>query len=237
MKYSIYSAFRAVPRLFGRTAIIMPLALSACVTQQALWLKPGAATEEFGQDKYGCMQQSQQPNSTAYANRYGGVANSSIITNGPLFDACMNSKGWVLTPVTDVKGYNEGMRPIGEESRAICSRDEFQPLYRKKMSCKAIDTTPEQIGDRSKISLEEKSAFAKWIEVIQLLNDKVASINRQFNPKSGDAVASVVEAGAVDIRKLVAELTSGAISWGEYNRRRVELAKRMQESTKIALTN
>ncbi|MEH2468979.1 hypothetical protein V1281_001765 [Nitrobacteraceae bacterium AZCC 2161] len=237
MKFSIVSALSGAPLLFVRAVIILPLALSACATQpQALWLKPGAATEEFGQDKYGCMQQSQQPNSTAYANRYGGVANSSVITNGSLYDACMNSKGWVLTPVTDVKGFNDAMRPIGEEARAICSKDEFQSLYRKKMSCKAIDTTPDQISDRAKVSSEEKAALAKWLEAIQAFNDKVAVIHRQYNPKSGDAVASVVESGAIDTRKLVMELASGTISWGEYNRRRVELAKRMQESTKIALT-
>jgi hypothetical protein len=65
----------AALKVFGPCAVILSLALGACATQpQMLWLKPGAASDDFGQDKYACMQQSQQPNSTAYLNRYGGVA-------------------------------------------------------------------------------------------------------------------------------------------------------------------
>lgn len=237
MKFPIVSAFNAAPALFARAAIILPLALSACATQpQALWLKPGAATEEFGQDKYGCMQQSQQPNSTAYANRYGGVANSSVITNGSLYDACMSSKGWVLTPVSDVKGFNEATRPIGEELRALCTREDLQVLYRKRMSCKALDTTPEQLSDRSRVSNEEKTAIAKYLDAIQSANEKIAVVYRQYNPKNGDAVGSVIESGSTDSRKLASELVAGAIPWGEYNRRRVELTKRLIENQKIALT-
>jgi hypothetical protein len=91
-------ALCAAKKLLARSAVILPIALAACATQpQALWLKPGAASDEFGQDRYACLQQSQQPNSSAYLNRYGGVANSNVITNGGLYDACMNSKGCVLT--------------------------------------------------------------------------------------------------------------------------------------------
>jgi hypothetical protein len=230
---------RTAWKLLARVAVVavLPLALLACATApQALWLKPGAASDEFGQDKYACLQQSQQQSSSAYINRYGGVANSGAVTNGGLYDACMNSKGWVLTPVTDVKGFNEAMRPIGEDLRANCTREDLQVLYRKKMACKALDATPEQISDRSKISNEEKIALAKWLDVIQASNEKIATTYRQFDTKNGDAVATTIEAGVSDTRKLALELSSGTISWGEYNRRRVELGKRLQESQKIALT-
>jgi hypothetical protein len=230
-------ALCAAQRLLARSTVILPLVLAACATQpQTLWLKPGAASEDFGQDRYACLQQSQQQSSSAYIDRYGGVANSGAITNGGLYDACMNSKGWVLTPVTDVKGFNETMRPIGEDLRANCSREDLQVLYRRKMACKAFDATPEQIGDRSKISNEEKIALAKWLDVVLANNDKIAATYRKFDSKNGDAVASTIETGMGDTRKLALELSNGSIPWGEYNRRRVELGKRLQESQKIALT-
>jgi hypothetical protein len=230
-------ALCAAQKLLARSAVIFPLVLAACATQpQALWLKPGAASEDFGQDRYACLQQSQQQSSTAYMNRYGGVANSGAITNGGLYDACMNSKGWVLTPVTDVKGFNETMRPIGEDLRANCSREDLQVLYRKKMACKALEATPEQMSDRSKISNEEKIALAKWLDAVQAINDKIAATYRQFDSKNGDAVASTIETGMGDTRKLALELSNGRIAWGEYNRSRVEIGKRLQESQKIALT-
>jgi hypothetical protein len=120
--------YRAPPRVaFASGAAFFCLLLASCAHQpQALWLKPGAVPDEFAQERYSCLQQSQQPNSTAFISRYGGTANSNIITNGGLFDACMNSRGWILTPVTDVKAFNEAARPIGEELRATCSREEFK---------------------------------------------------------------------------------------------------------------
>jgi hypothetical protein len=56
---------------------------------------------------------------------------------------------------------------------------------------------------------------------------------RKYDTKN---VASSIEAGNGDTRKLALELFNGNISWGEYNRRRVELAKRVQENQKNALT-
>jgi hypothetical protein len=147
----------------------------------------------------------------------------------------MNSKGWVLTPVTDAKGFNDAMRPIGEEIRGYCSRDDLQALFRKKIACKAADTNPEQMSDRSKVSSEEKVALTKWMDLIQVSNEKVEAAYRQYDTKNGDAVASTVEAGMADSQKLALELLSGSIPWGDYNRRRTELAKRVQENQKIAL--
>jgi hypothetical protein len=132
------------PKVFVRCATILSLCLASCAQQpQALWLKPGAAPDDFNQERYACLQQSQQPNSTAYLNRYGGAANSSIITNDGLYTACMSSRGWALTPLTDLKAYNEAMRAVIEEQRGFCSRSELQVIW-KKMACKVTDTTPEQ---------------------------------------------------------------------------------------------
>jgi hypothetical protein len=223
--------------LIALSAVVLSFSLASCGQQaQQLWLKPGAAANEFGQERYACLQQSQQPSSSAYIGRYGGAANSNVITNDGLYSACMNSKGWALTPVTDVKGFNDAMRPVGEELLAYCSKDDLQALYRKKMSCKAIDATPEQLSDRSKISNEEKIALLKWQDLIQGSNEKIAVNYRQYNPKNGDAVASAIEAGAADSRKLALEFSNGGFSWGEYNKRRIELTKRIQENQKNALT-
>jgi hypothetical protein len=138
-------------------------------------------------------------------------------------------------PVTDVKGFNDAMRPIGEEFRGNCTSETLQVLFRKKMSCKAIEATPEQLSDRSKISNEEKLALAKWVDLIQASNEKVGAV-RQYDTKNGDAVASAVQAGSDDTKRLALDFSNGNISWGEYNRPRVELAKRYQENQKNALT-
>ncbi|QPF85166.1 hypothetical protein IC762_02185 [Bradyrhizobium genosp. L] len=238
--YSIYrrliTGAGATVRLYALNVIALSVLLVSCAQQpQQLWLKPGAAQEEFGQDRYACLQGAQQPSSSAYLNRYGGVANSNMITNGGLFDACMNSKGWILTPVTDVKGFNEAVRPLGEERRAICTRADLQAVW-KKTPCKASDMAQPQLSDRSKISGEEKIAVARWQDFIQVSNGNLASLYRQYDPKNGDAVASVLERSSSDFRQLALELSNGSIPWGEFNKRRVEINKRTEEDQKIALT-
>jgi hypothetical protein len=167
--------------------------------------------------------------------RYGGAANSNIITNGGLFDACMNSRGWALTNVGDVKGFNDALRPLGEDQRAFCTRSDLQALW-KKMACKATDTTEAQLSDRSKISNEEKIAVAKWQDFVQVTNERVATVYRQFASGKGEAVASALEAGTDDSKRLASELSSGSINWGEFNKRRIELNKRIEANQKIALT-
>jgi hypothetical protein len=53
------------------------LLLSACANNN-VWVKPGAASGEFAQTKYACMQQSQHRVSTAYVDKDGGVADSRV---------------------------------------------------------------------------------------------------------------------------------------------------------------
>jgi hypothetical protein len=223
-------------RFIALSTAVLSLSLASCGQQaQQLWLKPGAAADEFSQERYACLQQSQQPSSSAYIGRYGGAANSNIITNGGLFDACMNSRGWALTNVGDVKGFNDALRPLGEDQRTFCARSDLQPLW-KRMACKAKDTTEAQLSDRTKISGEEKLALAKWQEFIQTINERVATVYRQFAATKGEAVASSLEAGTADVKRLASELSNGSLTWGEFNKRRLELNKRIETDQRMALT-
>jgi hypothetical protein len=54
--------------------------------------------QTFARDRYDCLQQSQQTRSSAVVDGFGGVANSSVVTNGPLFIACMEAKGYSNVP-------------------------------------------------------------------------------------------------------------------------------------------
>jgi hypothetical protein len=225
-------------RSLGLCSLALTCWLVGCVQQiQALWMKPGAETDEFQQARYGCMQGSQQPNSSAYIGRYGGVANSGMVTNDGLFTACMNAGGWVLMPVTDVKAFNESVRPIGETRIAICGKPDMQVLW-KKTPCKSNEEpAPAQLSDRSKISPPEKEALLRWNDLVTDSNEKLAGIYRQYNTKNGDAVASTMENLSVEFKQLVSDFSSGGMTWGEFNRRRSDTNRRMRESLKMALNS
>jgi len=54
----------------------------------------GSTEQMFMQDRYGCIQQSQQ--NRAAVNNYGGY--SAVIVNRGVFMSCMGARGYVLDP-------------------------------------------------------------------------------------------------------------------------------------------
>jgi hypothetical protein len=79
------------------TVSALLLLLSSCATPvQYNWVKPGATSGEGPRDKYACLQEAQQRESSAYVNNSYGAADSQVVTNTTLFGACMNARGWYL---------------------------------------------------------------------------------------------------------------------------------------------
>ena len=82
----------------------MVVLILACVppSSRKVWSKPNFTQQEFAKDRYDCLQQSQQGQSSAsggYCTGYycqPGQAQSSVITNDGLFKACMEARGWSL---------------------------------------------------------------------------------------------------------------------------------------------
>jgi len=186
------------------------LLLTSCVTNEGEWMKPGAGVDDFTRDKYACLQQSQQPTSSLYVNRYGGYGSSGVATNGGLFAACMNARGWSLMAVSDPHAYNAEVAAASAPVQQACT--EYRALFARKMSCKANDTTQEQMQDRSKITSIEKAEIEKWVTVVGEANEQLASLQRKYNPKQGEAFATNIENGLASTRANVAELVAGKIT-------------------------
>jgi len=74
-------------RLVITIAVIL---LAAC---QTTWYRAGATTD-FAQDKYQCLQESQQQSSNTYINKYYGAAESGSVTNTYLLNSCLEARGW-----------------------------------------------------------------------------------------------------------------------------------------------
>jgi len=75
----------------GLVIIIASILLAACQTQ---WSKAGASQQDFAQDKYQCLQESQQASSSAYINPYYGAAKGGSVTNRNLYNSCMEARGY-----------------------------------------------------------------------------------------------------------------------------------------------
>jgi hypothetical protein len=140
--------------------------------------------------------------------------------------------GWRLVSVTDSKRYSEALGAIGTEQVQLCSREDLQPIFVKKMPCRAKDASQEQLSDRSKISKDEKIAFMRWRVLSEESNQKAAKIHREYNRQTGDAVASLTKNNEEASTKLAAQLYDGRISWGQYNKGRIEVGLQMEQEAK-----
>lgn len=112
--------------------VVALIVLGGC--QQPLWNKPGASLADFNTDKFSCMQTSQQQSSSVYVSRYGGVGSSGQTLNQPLYDACMNSKGWTLQTASGSSAAAQtnaeieaAVKDMKGKAERLCTAPQFEP--------------------------------------------------------------------------------------------------------------
>jgi hypothetical protein len=203
--------------------------LSACSSaNNNVWVKPGATQTEFAKDRYACLQDSQQRVGSAYVNQYGGSSNNSVITNGGLFDACMNARGWSLQDKVQFAAVKNDLDALNAEGRQICQRDDLRAHY-SKTACDAKETTLEQMADKSKISPAEKEAYLKArSEQAAILKRRIEYV-RQHDQAHGNSFAVALEHNQSEIDRAALDLIEGRVTRGEYNRRRHDIVEHTEE--------
>jgi hypothetical protein len=76
------------------------LLLTGCTT---VWVRPGATQQDFAQDKYQCMNESERnvvigaSGSQGFVGAaVGGMAFGAAMAQKARFDSCMEAHGWVV---------------------------------------------------------------------------------------------------------------------------------------------
>jgi hypothetical protein len=204
--------------------------LAGCA--QPMWVKPGASQSDFSSDRYTCLQESQQRIAAAQVNVYGGAAINRVQTNEQLFASCMNAHGWYLQRQAMGQQQAAQMQPnplkeasdtFMAELTARCQEPELQPYF-AKTSCNALDATLEQLTDSSTITEPQKIALQKNRSEYLEQSRKFIQALRQYGGQKGNAIASLREKIGDQGDAVMLDLYAGKITWGEYNRRRKELA-------------
>jgi hypothetical protein len=205
----------------GRAVLLLSamLAVAGC-SQTVAWNKPGASQAEFNNERYRCMQEAQQQSSSAYVNRYGGVASSGQTTNEPLFNACMNAKGWYLQKDTGGEG-KATAQSIMDRASAVCA-DRKYALYFSKTACKADEITLQQMDDPTRVTPEEKPVVSEVLAQLNQASLQWADALRKYGGSNGAKRSDVfLNTLNTQTRPNHEALYSGEITWGEYNKRRV----------------
>lgn len=228
-------------RVVAVSALVSVFALSACAPMMS-WNKPGASQAEFSQDKYDCMQQSQQQVSGAYINKFGGGSSSQVITNGNLFSSCLNAKGWTLVQQPNGNAAQPGQlgSPPSDPIRAatdasvasfkeVCLRDDIKAML-EKTPCNATAITLEQMSDTSMITPEQKAALSKFRTANREVVAKLHAVYARHGGAKGVKVIAVRERITQQTEDNQLALYEGKLTWGDYNKRRNEITKQgMQE--------
>lgn len=209
------------------------LVLTGCA--KPLWIKPGASQEDFGRDKYECMQQAQQRVSGAYVNAYGGASTNKVITNDGLFNACMNSKGWTLQSSSNIEQAQAQNRQRFEATKfrqedlvqrraALCDDKRFEAYY-TKTSCKSSELSLAQLSDNSKITAAQKRALDQLSPEINGINKETLELQRNSTAKNLSARITTLQNSIDADERNRLNLYTGKITWGQYNNTRKEISK------------
>jgi predicted aspartyl protease len=202
-------------------AVPATLVLFGCAAQTT-WVKPGLTQEEFAKDRYACMQQSQQRVGTAYVSQYGGGASNRVITNGNLFNACMNAQGYTLQKQASVDQAKAAFDARKTEMRAFCASEEFQPHF-SKTPCMPNETTLEQMADKSHITSAEKVALSEARSESKRFSEEGDNIFRQYYPELAPSIIARRQQASTEQDSVSEDFYQGRITRGEYNKRRVEI--------------
>lgn len=201
-------------------SLLAVLVVAGCATPMA-WNKPGATQAEFRTDKYQCMQASQQQSGYAYVNKYGGSASSGQTTNIPLFNACMNAKGWSLEKQSAEA--KVAVNTLQAKLASICGNPQFAPFYRKT-SCRATEITFQELTDTSKISPEEKEVIPELRKALEAYGNEFLDAERKYDGQAGPRRADLFTTRyKPQVDKNYMDLYNGQITWGEFNKRRQEI--------------
>lgn len=125
----------------------------------------------------------------------------------------------------------ERFKEVAAIYREICTAPEYAGYF-EKTPCLPAMASRRQLNDRSKARAPEIEQMRRVAEEIEELN----STTRHLMTESG--IDSYVRAAAradeeIDplVRKNQDDLAGRRITWGEYNRRRIELMQMTQENT------
>jgi hypothetical protein len=81
-------------RTIGLVSIIATVFLGGCANY--VWIKDGATQEEFAHDRYDCLREAQQQETTTSVGLFGIDDETESNANAGLYQACMNARGYTL---------------------------------------------------------------------------------------------------------------------------------------------
>lgn len=214
-----------------RLLVLLPFLLAGCVTAPPptpmTWWNPAGTQQLFQAARYDCLQQAQQERSGAAWNGYGGLAVNRQVTNGSLFDSCMNSRGYHLIPTADAEAlkaqYADQRTALQQRVNERCANPAFAVIFQHS-ACRVNDTTLENLSDTTFVTDEQKPALSAYAKELQDFDERDVQLLRSSRP----AWVPIEQRSESEVQNNLALLYQGKETWGEYNQARKRLAQEQQ---------
>jgi hypothetical protein len=200
---------------------------------QVVWVKPGGTAQQTGVDRYECMQSSQQPVTRTAPDAKGTpVTITTQVTSVPLYNACMTTRGYYASRAPDPSvvggpATQAALAARRQEMLKVCFNPAYAPYY-AKTSCAPLGMTPAQLADPTRISPEEKAIFLQARRASTTAQDAVMQVIREGSLRGQKAMDIFFTTYRPQFDKADRDLYSGAITWGAYNTRLVEINRAFQ---------
>jgi hypothetical protein len=167
-----------------------------------------------------------------------GLNLEQMFKENELFNLCMQVKearsgggsgGSNITVVA--RTLQDTFTQIRAEVEESCKNPDFKEYY-EKTACTSDRITLTQMADTSKITQNQRPVLLVAREVADSKNKKFIDAIRKSGQPLGSKVADYLEGQSFKNERLAMELYDGEITWGQYNRRRKEIAQQNQDGIK-----
>ena len=104
--------------------LLLVAAVSGCAPTYVRYLSNNGATQQqFMNDRYSCLRETQQRVSGAYVNQYGGAANSQVMPPCSALNACLAARGYYRSDTTNLADFNQpGSLGVPQGAGIQCSQ-------------------------------------------------------------------------------------------------------------------
>jgi hypothetical protein len=190
-------------------------------------VKPGGTAQQYVADRLDCLQSSQQPVTRTAADANGApVSTTTQGLNGQVFGACMAARGYYPRKLPSPGFSPETQAALtarGQDMQNKVCRNPAYAAYFARTACAPGRMTVAQMTDPARISPQEKAILGEVRRAYETQQDAINEVIRNGSPHGAKVVEIYLATFRPQVEKNERDLANGAITWGTYNKRRLEI--------------
>lgn len=207
--------------------LITATTIFGCATSPKYQLVKNAPPQQISQDNAYCRSQADLIQTPEWVYRGTFMEGASIVSRqNAAFENCLLSKGYSKQSATQREAdqsYSDKLGYIKERIAEICTKHEYAPIF-EKTTCGKQKMTLEMLSDNTKPTKSQKVLLQKyWKDIGDVFDEKSLIIESGNDAKAKEYDAfyksNIYPASLV----LNADLLSGKIAWGTFNKEKIRL--------------